>query len=424
MLRVLEVGLQQLRLTAFVGRYRAAEGAVRVFPLSEGARQGEPLAERIRETQLDAAPVLARAIREHASVWVPDPAAQLGGFLPMAGATDEEEARALRELGRAVVVPMVAHGRASGVLVVLGESLEADEAPPIRELADHLAIALDNADVVSELKAALLREHAAARELRRLEALVGELAAEGAPEVVSQRVTQAAAEALGLGRVALYVWDEEAGQLALGSSIGVDAELASALSGVGAESRLGQALRGGASVVIPDLRVEADWSPFLAASEAAGLRSSWFVPLISREGERLGALAFLAERVSSPTDEQLDLAQRYAQHAAVALAGVRRREREVRALRVEVLAELARSIPHELNQPLAIIAGYAELIAENLVRGRQLREACREIVTAANALAELVQRLERITSYATKEYGPGRTVIDFERSAEAESGPE
>ena len=147
------------------------------------------------------------------------------------------------------------------------------------------------------------------------------------------------------------------------------------------------------------------------------MRSAWFVPLVSREGGQLGVVAIFSDRVGTPTPKQLELVERYARHAALAIAAGRQQEGETLAARGEVLPDLARSIPHELGPPLAVIAGYAELVAEGRLEGQDLRDARRELVQASGNLADLVQRLERITSYATKEYGPGRTVIDFQRAA-------
>ena len=421
-LRTLDEGLAQLGLTTFVGRFDADSQTIRVFAASGGGATGQGVAPR----PLSASPILERAVRGHEATFLTEGTA-LAGVLPIVPGGVAERRRVLRALGPTIAVPMVAHGRTSGVLFVLGQDLEEEETALLRGLADHLAVALDSAAVMRDLKQALLREHAAAQELRRLEALVGDLAAESEPESVLLRIVSASADALGVDRIALYLVEEGEPGLRLAASLGVEAEFAARLGRLPAgrpSDLLGRVLREGASAVVPDTRTDRGWASLLTASERATVRSAWFVPLVSREGDRLGVLAVFADRPGAPTPEQLELAGRYAHHAAVAIAAGRRHQRETLAARTEALVELARSLPHELGQPLAIIAGYAELIAEGMLEGEKLREGCRELVEASNNLATLIQRLERITSYASKDYGPGRTVIDFQRAIEGEPDPE
>jgi GAF domain-containing protein len=411
--RGLEQGLGGLGLTSFVGRYEAESQSIRVFATATLASPVSPGASPPGESPprpIAGAAYVEPAIRAHEAAFL-ESAAELAGLLPVVGRTVAERRRTLLGLGAAAVVPMVVHGRTSGVLFVLGRGLQAHEAALLRELADHLAVALDAAAILRDLKQALLREHAAASELRRLEALVAELSAEREPEALLRRVVNATAEALDVGRVAVYLLEQASPEPVLAAAVGLESD-------VGA--RLGEVLRGqdlGATLVVADLSAEPAWSALAAVAEGASIRSAWLLPLVSREGERLGAVVVLSERVGGPASEQLELAERYAGHAARAIAAGRQQEREALAARTAALADLARSIPHELGQPLAIIAGYAELIAEGRLQGEALRDACRELVAAANNLGDLVQRLERITSYATKEYGPGRVVIDFERAA-------
>lgn len=420
MLRSLAHSLAGLGLTAFIGRFDADSQTVRIF------RAAEPTAlpRSAGALPLSGSALLERAIRAHEDLFLAD-ARVLADLLPVPGARATRRG-ALDALGRAIGVPMVVRGHTTGVLFVLGPDLEPRDAALLRGLAEHLGVALDGAAVLRDLKRALLREHAAAEELRRLEGLVGELAAEQEPHAVPLRIASASADALGVDRIALYLVEEGEPGLRLAASLGIDADFAArlgALSGGRRPHPLARILRDGGSEVIPDTRADRAWAGLIESAERATVRSAWLVPLISREDERLGLLAVFSDRPGVPTAEQLALAERYAHHAAMAIAAARRHQRETLVARGEALVELARSIPHELGQPLAIIAGYAELIAEGRLEGERLREACRELLAASNHLAALIQRFERITGYATKEYGPGRTVIDFARAAEDAASP-
>ena len=67
---------------------------------------------------------------------------------------------------------------------------------------------------------------------------------------------------------------------------------------------------------------------------------------------------------------------------------------------------LARSVTHELRQPLSLIVGYAELLAaepEEAVRTLLLAELRR----AADRLAGSLARLERVDGLEMRTFGPG-----------------
>lgn len=178
-------------------------------------------------------------------------------------------------------VPTVTKGRVTGLLVVFGVGLQPAEAAEYRLLANHLATALEHAGLVSDLKGALLREQAAASELRRLEDLVAELSA-------------------------------------------------------------------GSELVVRG----------------------------------------------------------------------RRHEQVTTAAQTDMLIELGRTLPHELGQPLALISGYAELIAAGRLQDQALRDACDELVEAAHRLADLAQRLHRVINHVRRDAGVGRGTTDFERGSE------
>jgi GAF domain-containing protein len=423
-LQALDSGLRETGLSALVGRLDPDAQTIRIFPAGGvAARPGAGPSARgeqaIDHLAIDTQPLLGRVVRARETVYLQD-CSDLLSALPAAGKTASEHLEGAQAPASAVCAPMIAHGRLAGVLVVLGSGLEVIEGPPIRILADHLAIALENSAVLTDVKQALLREHEAARELRGLETLVAELSAEEEPRAVLRRIIGAASEALGAEKIGLLLANQETHKLLLTASHGLEGRVAQALhelSYAEGQGPLGSVVAEAAPFIVEDTRKDASWSPLLSISEAAAVRSLWMVPLHSRPGEVLGVLAVFSEQTGqtgSPSQQQLDLAQRYARHAALAIVAGRREESQKQEARTEALVGLARSIPHELSQPLAIIAGYAELIADGLLEGESLREACGDIVEASARLVERIQRLEQLTSYTTREAAPGRTVVDFE----------
>jgi GAF domain-containing protein len=322
--------------------------------------------------------------------------------------------------GLAIFAPMLVQERAVGALVVVGPRLDEDDRSAVSTLALHLGRALDDAALLRELRQTVLREHDAAQEMRRLNDVLADLLADLEPVALSRRIATGCAELLGVEQVALIVTAADRPELSLAAGVGLTESLRRSLERLagGATGFVRRALEANETIEVEDTRREESWAQLLPDLEAAGLRSAWMVPLLARQGERLGVLAVFGPRPGRPSLVQPELAQRFARQAALALVNSRSQEQELARARQEVLIELARSIPHELAQPLAVVSGYAELIAEGLLEGERERDACREIVAASKDLADLVHRLERVTRYSTREYGPGRRLIDLATATE------
>ena len=90
------------------------------------------------------------------------------------------------------------------------------------------------------------------------------------------------------------------------------------------------------------------------------------------------ALADAARRMLHLLDEALDEAEQ---------SGMRR---------------IARTIPHELGQPLAEVRGYAELLVERDFTEEQLRDLLGRIARAATRLGELVHAIGAIAEEPVK----------------------
>ena len=69
-----------------------------------------------------------------------------------------------------------------------------------------------------------------------------------------------------------------------------------------------------------------------------------------------------------------------------------------------LLAELAGTAAHELNQPLTSVMGYGELLIRRLAAGTPERNAAQVIMQEAERMANLVRRIGKITRYETKSY--------------------
>jgi len=83
-----------------------------------------------------------------------------------------------------------------------------------------------------------------------------------------------------------------------------------------------------------------------------------------------------------------------------------------------LIAELAGTTAHELNQPLTSVMGYSELLKKKLSPDDANYRAVDIILREAERMAEIVRKIGRITRYETKAYVGSTKMIDLDKSAE------
>ena len=81
-----------------------------------------------------------------------------------------------------------------------------------------------------------------------------------------------------------------------------------------------------------------------------------------------------------------------------------------------IVAELAGTAAHELNQPLTSVIGYAELLRRNLHETPHLCNAAGVIIGESERMAEIVRKIGRITRWETKEYVGATKILDLEKA--------
>ena len=86
--------------------------------------------------------------------------------------------------------------------------------------------------------------------------------------------------------------------------------------------------------------------------------------------------------------------------------------------RQAVLAELAGTAAHELNQPLTSMMAYAELLQRKAEPGSIALKAADVLMTEAERMAEIVKKIGRITKYETTPYVGSQKIFDLDRASE------
>ena len=88
-----------------------------------------------------------------------------------------------------------------------------------------------------------------------------------------------------------------------------------------------------------------------------------------------------------------------------------------------LIAELAGTAAHELNQPLTSVMGYAELLARKTTAGTPEHRAASVIAKEAERMADIVRKIGKITKYETKSYVGAQKILDLDRAAAEDKVP-
>ena len=83
-----------------------------------------------------------------------------------------------------------------------------------------------------------------------------------------------------------------------------------------------------------------------------------------------------------------------------------------------LIAELAGTAAHELNQPLTSVMGYAEMLKRKLPREEGPYQAADIIVREAERMADIVRKIGKITKYETKSYVGRQRILDLDRASD------
>lgn len=91
-----------------------------------------------------------------------------------------------------------------------------------------------------------------------------------------------------------------------------------------------------------------------------------------------------------------------------------------RALRERLtgVVEMAGAAAHELNQPLAVISGHAELLMRDVEKsGGKIIKRAKTILEQVERLGTLTRKFTNIVTYKTKECGGNIKIVDIDKSA-------
>ena len=86
-----------------------------------------------------------------------------------------------------------------------------------------------------------------------------------------------------------------------------------------------------------------------------------------------------------------------------------------------LIAELAGTAAHELNQPLTSVMAYAEMLKRKLAEGTPEYRAAGIMVREVERMAEIVRKIGKMTKYETKSYVGRQKILDLDAASESEA---
>jgi PAS domain S-box-containing protein len=214
-----------------------------------------------------------------------------------AGLSEQEKAVFLRiGMRSAICVPLVARGRTFGAIsLAMAESrrrYDTDDLVVAKDLASYAAIAIDNARLYADERAARLAAERAALRLERLQSITAALSHARTPAQVGEVIVGHGLEALGASSALVYITSESGTSLDLvcGSGVAADALDRVRRIPIHANHPAADALRMRAPVFIANAMARRDRYPNLQPP-SADADSTAAVPLVADE-RGIGAIKF------------------------------------------------------------------------------------------------------------------------------------
>ncbi len=79
--------------------------------------------------------------------------------------------------------------------------------------------------------------------------------------------------------------------------------------------------------------------------------------------------------------------------------------------------ETAGGVCHEMNQPLQVISGYAEIMMSEMPPAHKMFRMAHQISEQVDRMADITSKLQTITHYETMDYGEHARIIDIHKSS-------
>jgi two-component system, NtrC family, sensor kinase len=276
-----------------------------------------------------------------------------------------------------LLAPMLRDGQPIGVIAVTraeAGAFSAAEIELLQTFADQAVIAIENARLLSELRA---RTGELTRSVEQLTALgeVGRAVVSTLDlETVLTTIVSRAVELSGLDGGIVSEYDEATDEFVQRAASQTQPGLASTLRGMRyqrGEGAIGRTAITRQPVQVPDITVPGAYDSRVRASLIqSGVRAVLAVPMIHQE-QLIGCLGVTRNRPGDFPPETIDLLRTFATQSALAIQNARLfREIEDKSRQLEVASqhksEFLANMSHELRTPLNAIIGFSEVLTDRM----------------------------------------------------------
>ena len=210
----------------------------------------------------------------------------------------------------------------------------------------------------------------------------------------------------------ILLLDPDGASLRHGAAPSLPAAYTRAINGLAIGPRAGScgtAAYRGEPVVVSDIASDPLWDDYRDLALPYSLRACSSIPMLSSEGRVLGTLAVYYREPRRPSSQEHDVLERITHMAAVTVERKRAEDalheaqaELARVTRVTTLGELAASIAHEVNQPLAAIVADASACLNWLAADPpdldSVREALAAVVKDGQRAADVIGRTRALLS--------------------------
>jgi DNA-binding response OmpR family regulator len=140
--------------------------------------------------------------------------------------------------------------------------------------------------------------------------------------------------------------------------------------------------------------------------------------LLTGRGDREVDLAAMKAGAVDYLDKENLRAPSLERSIRYAIERKRTEEQRLQKEKLQVVLEMAGAVCHEMNQPIQVISGHAELMLMDMTEDHPLYEKIKTIDEQTTKMGEITKRLTAITRYETEDYIGDTKIIDIEKASE------